>query len=125
MTVFVCINTAKQLGDVDYVKVFANVEAAERWFEEHDLKASCSSMTFWSEPDRTPHHHVQAAAAILIVGWAAASEAMESVGAGIIVVFGAAGGACGPNGADQTKSHHQPPVPQRCSARGSSFKTRQ
>jgi hypothetical protein len=23
-------------GDVDYVKVFANVEAAERWFEEHD-----------------------------------------------------------------------------------------
>jgi hypothetical protein len=36
MTVFVYINTAKQLGDVDYVKVFANVEAAERWFEEHD-----------------------------------------------------------------------------------------
>ena len=36
MTVFVYINTAKQPGDVDYVKVFANVEAAERWFEEHD-----------------------------------------------------------------------------------------
>jgi Ribonuclease G/E len=36
MTVFVYINTAKQLGDVDYVKVFVNVEAAERWFEEHD-----------------------------------------------------------------------------------------
>jgi hypothetical protein len=26
-TVFVYINTAKQLGDVDYVKAFANVEA--------------------------------------------------------------------------------------------------
>ena len=35
-TVFVNINTAKQLGDVDYVKVFVNVEAAERWFEERD-----------------------------------------------------------------------------------------
>ena len=49
MTVFVYINTAKQLGDVDYVKDFANVEAAERWFEEH---ASRSNMTFWSEPPR-------------------------------------------------------------------------
>jgi hypothetical protein len=35
-TVFVYINTAKQVGDVDYVKVFANQEAAERWFEEND-----------------------------------------------------------------------------------------
>ena len=35
-TVFVYINAAKQLGDVDYVKVFANVEAAERWFKEDD-----------------------------------------------------------------------------------------
>jgi hypothetical protein len=50
----------------------------------------------------------------LIVGWAAASEAMESVGVGIIAVFGAAGGACGPNAADQTKSHHQPRLPQLC-----------
>jgi hypothetical protein len=36
MTVFVYINTAKEVGDVDYVKVFANQEAAERWFEEND-----------------------------------------------------------------------------------------
>jgi hypothetical protein len=33
MTVFVYINTAKEVGDIDYVKVFANLEAAERWFE--------------------------------------------------------------------------------------------
>ena len=32
-TVFVYINTAKQRGDVDYVKAFANVEAAESWFD--------------------------------------------------------------------------------------------
>jgi hypothetical protein len=35
MTVFVYINTAKE---VDYVKVFSNQEAAERWFEENDLE---------------------------------------------------------------------------------------
>jgi hypothetical protein len=37
-TVLVSINTAKQLGDVDYVKAFANVEAAERWFEANDRR---------------------------------------------------------------------------------------
>jgi hypothetical protein len=26
----------KEVGDVDYIKVFANREAAERWFEEND-----------------------------------------------------------------------------------------
>jgi hypothetical protein len=36
MTVFVYVNTAKQVGDVDRVKVFATVEAAEIWFEEND-----------------------------------------------------------------------------------------
>src|SRR5258706_11311624 len=34
MTVFVYVNTAKQVGDADHVKVFANVDAAEKWFEE-------------------------------------------------------------------------------------------
>jgi hypothetical protein len=41
-----------------------------------------------------------------IVGDAAATEAMESTGAGIKVVFSAAGGAYGPNVADKTKPHH-------------------
>ena len=36
MTVFVYVNTAKQVGDADHVKVFANVDAAEKWFEEND-----------------------------------------------------------------------------------------
>lgn len=30
------VNTAKQVGDVDHIKVFATVEAAEIWFEEND-----------------------------------------------------------------------------------------
>ncbi|MCW1991907.1 MULTISPECIES: hypothetical protein [Bradyrhizobium] len=36
MTVFVYVNTAKQVGDVDHIKVFATVEAAEICFEEND-----------------------------------------------------------------------------------------
>jgi hypothetical protein len=36
MTVLVYVNTSKQVGDVDYIKVFANQDAAETWFEEND-----------------------------------------------------------------------------------------
>jgi hypothetical protein len=36
MTVFVYVNTSKQVGDVDHIKVFANAVAAETWFEEND-----------------------------------------------------------------------------------------
>jgi hypothetical protein len=30
------VNTAKEVGDEDHLKVFASEEAAERWFAEHD-----------------------------------------------------------------------------------------
>lgn len=30
MTVFVYINTSKQVGDAEHIKVFANVDAAEK-----------------------------------------------------------------------------------------------
>jgi hypothetical protein len=36
MTVWIYINTAKEVGEVDHLKVFASEEAAERWFAEHD-----------------------------------------------------------------------------------------
>jgi hypothetical protein len=36
MTVFVYVNTSKQVRDADHIKVIANVDAAERWFEEND-----------------------------------------------------------------------------------------
>ena len=38
MTVFVDVNTARQVGDKDHVKVFATADAAERWFEENDAE---------------------------------------------------------------------------------------
>jgi hypothetical protein len=36
MTVLVYVNTSKQVGDVDHIKVFANSDAAETWFAEND-----------------------------------------------------------------------------------------
>jgi hypothetical protein len=36
MTVFVYVNTSKPSGDPDHIKVFANVDAAEEWFEDND-----------------------------------------------------------------------------------------
>jgi hypothetical protein len=36
MTVFVYVNTSKQVGDPEHVKVFATMDAAEQWFEEND-----------------------------------------------------------------------------------------
>jgi hypothetical protein len=36
MTVFIYVNTSKQFGDAEQLKVFANVDAAETWFEEND-----------------------------------------------------------------------------------------
>jgi hypothetical protein len=36
MTLFVYANTSKQIGDADHVKAFANVDAAEKRFEENE-----------------------------------------------------------------------------------------
>ena len=36
MTVFVYVDTSKQVGDAEHVKVFANRDAAETWFDEND-----------------------------------------------------------------------------------------
>jgi hypothetical protein len=35
-TVLIYVNTSKQVGDVDHLKVFANEVAAEKWFMEND-----------------------------------------------------------------------------------------
>jgi hypothetical protein len=36
MTVLIYVNTSKHVGDADHLKVFANVDAAEKWLEEND-----------------------------------------------------------------------------------------
>ena len=52
MTVFVYVNTSKQVGDPEHLKVFATAHAAEKWFEENDPEGVALSMRFWNEPDR-------------------------------------------------------------------------
>jgi hypothetical protein len=36
VTVWIYINTAKEVGDVDHLKVFASEDAANRWLAEND-----------------------------------------------------------------------------------------
>ena len=38
MTVLIYMDTSKQVGDREHLKVFANAEAAEAWFAENDLE---------------------------------------------------------------------------------------
>jgi hypothetical protein len=35
-TVWIYVNTDKEVGDVDHLKVFASELAANRWFEDND-----------------------------------------------------------------------------------------
>jgi hypothetical protein len=49
-TVLIYVNTSKEVGDVDHLKVFANEEAMEKWFEERTTRrASPFSTRCWSE----------------------------------------------------------------------------
>jgi hypothetical protein len=36
MAVWIYVDTSKQVGDPDHLKVFASQEAAQAWFEEND-----------------------------------------------------------------------------------------
>ena len=52
MTVFVYINTSKQVGDPEHIKVFANADAAENGSRKTTRKALLSNMRFLNEPHR-------------------------------------------------------------------------
>ena len=36
MTVLIYVDTSKQVGDKDHLKVFANADVAARWLQEND-----------------------------------------------------------------------------------------
>jgi hypothetical protein len=36
MIVLIYVNTSKQVGDAEHLKVFANADVAETWLEEND-----------------------------------------------------------------------------------------
>ena len=52
MTVWIYVDTTKQVGDKDHLEVFANEDAGKRGFRKLTPKASRSSMRFWSMPKR-------------------------------------------------------------------------
>ena len=35
-TVWIYVDTNKEVGDVDHLRVFANPDLADEWFKEHD-----------------------------------------------------------------------------------------
>jgi hypothetical protein len=45
MTVWIYVNTGKQVGDSDHLEVFANQNAADKWFEENDIPKALPSNT--------------------------------------------------------------------------------
>lgn len=49
MTVFVYVNTSKQVGDAEHIKVFANQDAAETWFAENDPGGVAFEYGFWND----------------------------------------------------------------------------
>jgi hypothetical protein len=44
MTVLIYVDTSKQVGDPDHLKVFANTDAAETWFKQNDPEGRGSGM---------------------------------------------------------------------------------
>jgi len=36
MTMFIYVDTSKEVGDPDHLKVFANADAADTWLEENE-----------------------------------------------------------------------------------------
>jgi hypothetical protein len=50
MTVFVYVDTSKQVGDKDHIKVFASADAAETWFEQNDPEGVAFEYEVLNEP---------------------------------------------------------------------------
>jgi hypothetical protein len=46
ITVLIYVDTSKQVGDAEHIKVFANQDAAETWFAENDPEGVALSTTF-------------------------------------------------------------------------------
>jgi hypothetical protein len=43
-TVWIYVDTSREVGDVDHLKVFATPELADEWLKENDPRASYSAM---------------------------------------------------------------------------------
>jgi hypothetical protein len=53
MTVLIYVDTSKQVGDSDHLKVFANADAAATWFAENDPEGVAFEYEVIDPPART------------------------------------------------------------------------
>lgn len=51
MTVWIYVDTSKQVGDKDHLKMFASEDAANAWFAEHDLEGVAFEYSVMKEAD--------------------------------------------------------------------------
>ena len=57
MTVLIYVDTSKQVGDLEHIKVFANADAAEAWFAENDPEGVAFEYEVRSSPVTTREAH--------------------------------------------------------------------
>ena len=60
MTVWIYIDTNKQVGDKDHLRVFANPDAAETWFQDRLTRSAGGEVIFAARirpPLRRPRSH--------------------------------------------------------------------
>jgi hypothetical protein len=50
VTVWIYVDTSKDVGNKDHLKVFADPDAAEAWFTENDREGVLSPMKLWGRP---------------------------------------------------------------------------
>jgi hypothetical protein len=60
MTVWIYVDSRKEVGDKDHLKVFANLDAANRWFEENDPEGVAFEDEVLSKPTDAPWNAVSA-----------------------------------------------------------------
>ena len=60
MTVWIYVDTGKQVGDRDHLRVVASEIAAETWLQENDPEGVAFEYEVWSEPHWTEHDHLLA-----------------------------------------------------------------
>jgi hypothetical protein len=82
MTVWIYVDTSKQVGDRDHLKVFARRSLPILGSRKTTRRALRSSMTFWNEPKSAPERPAGPLARLPDLSTAAAEHRQRSHGIG-------------------------------------------
>ncbi len=58
-TVWIYVDTSKDVGDLDHLKVFANPDAADEWFKGHDPEGVVFEYDVLGDDETRPREPVQ------------------------------------------------------------------